>query len=55
VRIKVHVELITDSGDSTTIEACEFGRPLKEFGADSVGLCRSMRARSCCRSSNSTS
>jgi hypothetical protein len=40
MRIKVHVELITDWEESKTIDACEFIRPMKEFSAETVGLCR---------------
>jgi lipopolysaccharide assembly protein A len=39
MRIKIHVGLITDGEESTTVEACEFARPMKEFAAETVGLC----------------
>jgi hypothetical protein len=38
MKIKIHVELITDWDESTTVEACEFVRPMKDFGTETVGL-----------------
>ncbi len=38
MRVKIRVEVITDWGESSTIEACEFVRPMKEFSAETVGL-----------------
>ena len=38
MRVKIYVELITDWGKSTTIEACEFARPMTDFGAETLGL-----------------
>ncbi len=38
MRIKIHVELITDWEEATTVEACEFARPMTEFAAETVGL-----------------
>ena len=38
MRVKIHIELITDWDESTTIEACEFSRPMTGFGAETLGL-----------------
>jgi hypothetical protein len=38
MKVKIHVELITDWGESRTVEACEFARPMTEFSAETVGL-----------------
>jgi hypothetical protein len=38
MKVKIHVELITDWGESRTVEACEFARPMREFSAETVGL-----------------
>ena len=38
MKVKIHVELITDWGESTTVETCEFTRPMREFSAETVGL-----------------
>jgi hypothetical protein len=38
VRVKIHIELITDWDESTTIEACEFSRPMTGFGAGTLRL-----------------
>src|SRR5689334_4347480 len=38
MRIKIHVELITDWEEASTVEACEFARPMTEFAAETVGL-----------------
>jgi len=38
VRIKIHVELITDWEETITVEACKFARPMAEFTAETVGL-----------------
>ena len=38
MRIKIHVELITDWQEATTVEACEFARPMTEFATETVGL-----------------
>lgn len=37
MKVKVHVELITDWGESRTVETCEFARPMTEFSAETVG------------------
>lgn len=38
MKIKIHVELITGWDESTTLEACEFVRPMQAFSAETVGL-----------------
>ncbi len=38
MRIKIHVELITDWEETINLEACEFARPMTEFTAETVGL-----------------
>jgi hypothetical protein len=38
MKVKIHIELITDWGKSKTVEACEFFRPMTEFSAETVGL-----------------
>ena len=38
MRIRIHVELITDWDETITVEACDFARPMTEFTAETVGL-----------------
>jgi hypothetical protein len=38
MRVKIHVELITDWEEATIVEACEFARPMTEFTAETIGL-----------------
>ena len=38
MRIKIHVELITDWDETITVKAGEFARPMTEFTAETVGL-----------------
>ena len=38
MRIKIHVELVTDWDETITVEAGEFARPITEFTAETVGL-----------------
>jgi hypothetical protein len=38
MRIKIHVELITDWEETITVEACEVARPMTEFTAETIGL-----------------
>ena len=38
MKIKIHVELVTDWQEAINLEACEFARPMTEFTAETVGL-----------------